>query len=368
MRTLIVAAGGGGDALGALLLRRLVAGDDAELPIATFAWERLRVDPVPGPRGVAGFAQLGDVAGLPMEVTPVTETIPLGRSTLPRLVRETGARLFLLDAGAGVTGLTRQLDHLAVAVSANRLALVDIGGDVLADGSEPEVRSPLADALALASAAATGLPTVVHVAGPGLDAELPETDVLSLLDQRHATLAGTLVAADVQPLSSVLDWHPSEASVLMAAAALGIRGRVETRRGGIPVPLTDHSPGAWTATLASVLAGAGLARALSGTSSIEEANAITRELSVSELDYEHARAEAVGHLPAIDPAAILDRARRYAAESLARGADLISTRRLAEAIDLPGEQTALLVQRLAAVTGARRGALWDLRALQGRQA
>lgn len=51
MRSVLIAAGGGGDAVGAILARRCLAADTADpLLIAAYAWERVRVDPEPGPR------------------------------------------------------------------------------------------------------------------------------------------------------------------------------------------------------------------------------------------------------------------------------------------------------------------------------
>jgi hypothetical protein len=147
--TLVVAAGGGGDALGVLLLRELLGdlGDLGEQPlIATFAWERLRVDPMPGPRGRTGFVGLADVAGQPAEIVARTDTIPSGRSSLPRLAAETDARLFLLDSEHGAVGLGTQLTHLAHTLAVEQLIVVNFGGAAIAAGTEPGIRSPLADA------------------------------------------------------------------------------------------------------------------------------------------------------------------------------------------------------------------------------
>ncbi|CAJ59498.1 hypothetical protein FRAAL0830 [Frankia alni ACN14a] len=41
----------------------------------------------------------------------------------------------------------------------------------------------------------------------------------------------------------MLVWHPSEATALATAAAMGARGRVEIRDNGTPIDLTDRSAG-----------------------------------------------------------------------------------------------------------------------------
>jgi hypothetical protein len=55
---LYVAAGGGGDVLGALLLALSEGSDPSSMHIATFAWERKRFDPRPGPRTAEDFMNL----------------------------------------------------------------------------------------------------------------------------------------------------------------------------------------------------------------------------------------------------------------------------------------------------------------------
>jgi len=54
MTRLWLAAGGGGDALAASILHRAV-GESQPATIATYAWDRLAVDPLPGPRAAADF-------------------------------------------------------------------------------------------------------------------------------------------------------------------------------------------------------------------------------------------------------------------------------------------------------------------------
>ena len=65
--------------------------------------------------------------------------------------------------------------------AATRIALVDVGGDVLAHGDEPGLASPLADAVLLAAARhlrGSGLRVVAGVFGAGCDGELTPAEVL----------------------------------------------------------------------------------------------------------------------------------------------------------------------------------------------
>src|SRR5207244_2051974 len=91
---------------------------------------------------------------------------------------ELDATLVLLDPSEGAVGLQAQLHSLLATVEASRVMVVDVGGDVLAAGPEPTLRSPLADALALAGCAGLPVPVSVRVAGAGLDGELSPSTVL----------------------------------------------------------------------------------------------------------------------------------------------------------------------------------------------
>ncbi|WP_376715238.1 DUF1152 domain-containing protein [Janibacter limosus] len=83
------------------------------------------------------------------------------------------------------------------------------------------------------------------VLGPGADAELPESEVLGLLEEVGAVTVGRIAGDDVRSLDAVLSWHPTEASALVAAGADGLKGSVAMRRGHAPVPISDHTAEVW---------------------------------------------------------------------------------------------------------------------------
>nr|WP_243658725.1 DUF1152 domain-containing protein [Tamaricihabitans halophyticus] len=131
-------------------------------------------------------------------------------STLPRLAGEIPARLFLLGPYAGAVGMARQLANMAAHLGCTSLVLVDVGGDILGGGDEPELRSPLADALALVACTLTGLPCQVLVTGAGLDGELSEADVISRCVQYGAEQTQQVTREEAALFRSLFRWHPSE--------------------------------------------------------------------------------------------------------------------------------------------------------------
>ena len=324
MSTLFITAGGGGDAVGALLAHRLLDPASTEPAlIATCAWERLRIDPTPGPRHRSGFVGLGIVGSQSCEVLPTTDTSPPGRSTLPRLASEGSARVFLFDFAGGARGLTDQLAHLARALDVQRFVLVDVGGDVIGHPGDPHLLSPLADSLTLVATLALGVPTTLAVLAPGADGELPESTVRERLIEAGAELAGHLTPEDVNRCRPVLSWHPTEASAIAAAAALGSLGAVDMRRGGTPTPITEHTSELWTLDNPD-LEFFPLARELSQAATLEDVEAILRPLAGSEIDFERQKANRAPTAHA--PLPLADAARN----AQASGATFITSRRLAE--------------------------------------
>ncbi|MFD9223740.1 DUF1152 domain-containing protein [Streptomyces sp. NPDC060064] len=334
---LIVAAGGGGDAVAAAMLDAALYSGESPAVILTYAWDRLLIDPVPGPRGPANFTGLRpltrSVQAVPADATPVA---PAG-STLPRLAAELPHTFALIDPHHGAEGITRQLEELIQYLEPESIDLLDVGGDILARGDEPTLRSPLADALTLAACCQVNAPVRLLVAGPGLDGELSADD----LRNRMGPPVMTLTAEHVEPVTSVLEWHPSEATAMLAATAGGVRGLCEVRDAGLPVPLTDEAPTVHEADLDDALNRNALARAILATETLDEAEQHSREVcGYSEIDYERNKASWLGTQPEqrLDPETTLHQLDRFEAEARSRGVTHTTFRRITEALGLGGKQ------------------------------
>ena len=346
--TLVVAAGGGGDAItGAVLAGPLCL--TGPFAVMTYSWDRLLVDPLPGPRAAGDFTGLVAHAPGVLEVVDSTSPIPPAGSSLPRLAAELPARLLLLDPARGVAGMADQISAAASFVRAERIALVDVGGDVITTGDDPGLRSPLADQMALAACVRAGVPTRLLIVGAGLDGEIPRNVVHDRLEQLHAEHLPDLSNADVGPVRHVFGWHPSEASGLLAAAAAGRRGRVEVRDAGDQVELT-HATTALLAVDAARAAARTPAAQLADSTSLAEAEQIIQaSTGISEIEFETRKAERLSrrtcHRPALADLPQID---KRAAEARERGADYISIRRLSELLGATTLETfAALTELLA---------------------
>ncbi|MFF7488642.1 DUF1152 domain-containing protein [Streptomyces luteogriseus] len=335
MTRLIVAAGGGGDAVAAAMIHAALYGDEDQAVILTYAWDRLLIDPVPGPRGPNNFTGLQPLTpavwAVPAEARPIA---PAG-STLPRLAAELRHTFALIDPRHGVEGVTRQLEELVDHLSPESIDLLDVGGDILARGDEPTLKSPLADAVTLAACCQLNAPVRLLVAGPGLDGELPLDELRGML----GPLIHTLTTKNVEPISSILEWHPSEATGMLAATARGVRGTCEMRDAGLPVPLSGEGPTVYEVDLDEALTRNQLARAILTTANLDEVEAHSREIcGYSEIDYERNKAAWLKDQPPapLDPEAVLSQLDQFEAEARNRGVTHTTFRRITEALNLNG--------------------------------
>ncbi|WP_409470750.1 DUF1152 domain-containing protein [Streptomyces sp. HC307] len=346
MTRLIVAAGGGGDAVAAAMLDAALYGDDdGRAVILTYAWDRLLIDPVPGPRGPENFTGLEPITPAVWKVPAQARPIAPAGSTLPRLAAELPHTFALIDPRHGAEGVTRQLEELVSHLEPESIDLLDVGGDVLAQGDEPTLKSPLADALTLAACGQVNAPIRLLIAGPGLDGELPLDDMRGML----GPIVHTLTAKDVEPVSSVLEWHPSEATGMLAATARGARGTCEVRDAGLPIPLTDESPTVHEVDLDEALSCNNLARAIMTTATLDEVEALSREVcGFSEIDYERNKALWLKKQRPVrlDAESVLPRLDQFEAEARSRGVTHTTFRRLTEALNLDGTQREALRQLL----------------------
>lgn len=349
----MIAAGGGGDAITAAAIGPFLGLTDEHPVVMTYAWERLIIDPLPGPRSTTQFTGLRELAPNVLEVTPATRATPPAGSTLPRLAAELPSRLILLDPHGGASGMATQIRATARYFRADRLALVDVGGDVITDGTEEGLRSPLGDLLAIAACNLADLPSHVFVSGPGLDGELSEQVVLDRISRLHGQRVQDLTALAFSPVQRVFQWHPSEASGLLSATASGARGLVEVRDSGAAIKLSDDALRIFIIDLGEA-ARAGPALDLKYTTSFNEARQVIEKITgVSEVSYETMKARRLLRAKSRQVSkSDLVRLDALADEANTRGVSYVSLRRLSE---LLGVHTSAHLARFHELLNAERG-------------
>lgn len=290
--TLFAALGGGGDVASAAMLALAARRLGIKSYIASIIWERLPIDPIPGPvklNEVVGAMKIGERA---LMVTKDSRALRGGRVIAfqaANVSKVLGEPIGIVDVASGCVGVKKGLEELSAYFGCDVIVGVDVGGDVLASGFEEELWSPLADFIGLA--ALKELKGVLAVHSPGSDGELSPDYVLrriALVAERRGYLgARGVTLEDVENLERILEHVESEASRATLLAARGVYGDVEIRRGSRKVHVTPLSMITFFLKSSVVAELNPLISELSSTTSIEDARVKLNEKKVyTELDLE----------------------------------------------------------------------------------
>lgn len=292
--------GGGGDVVGALGVADLARAAGLAARVGGVTWERRPVDPLPGPRRLDELRQaraLNDHVALAGPETTGPGGFRFAESHMARFL---GEETVLVDPHGGPQTMAAAIDDGARQLGCDLVALVDVGGDVLAHGHEPGLASPLCDSLLLAAAAYMTTPTVGVVFGTACDGELTPDEVLERIAE-VAAAGGLLGAHGLTPpeltrLEAAVDMVPTEASAMALRCGRGDFGRAEIRGGRRTVPLSPLGSILFFYDPAVAIASAArLAGLVSDAASLEEAEMRLAGLGVrSELAYERAMAAEAG--------------------------------------------------------------------------
>jgi hypothetical protein len=296
-RPLVIGIGGGGDVVGALASAELLRiYDGADPLVGGLAWERRPIDPVPGPRRVDEIEAAKLVAPGVMLAGPRTRArgreMYFGES---RMAAFLDRPTVLLAIDGGPTAIAAGLRRAMTELDRDLLVFVDVGGDVMANGAEPGLRSPLCDAIMLAAGhqlTVAGTSTLLGVFGIGCDAELTPREVLDRLAVVAAAGgwggARGLTDAVATRLEQAIELVATEASAQAVRAFRGAHGEVAIRGGNFGLELTPMAAMTFYLDMAITYQTVGpLAQAVAGARSLDEANEALAGRGVrTELDLE----------------------------------------------------------------------------------
>jgi len=328
----MIAAGGGGDAVAAAMIAACRSSEPAN--ILTYSWDRLLIDPLPGPRDPSSFEGLEKAGRYNYRMLPKSVTKPPSGSTLPRLANELPATLWLIDPRRGAVGLSDQIRELIRLLNIDAIEVVDVGGDILASKPEHTAHGALADTLVLAGIGAVGADTKVLLAGMGLDGESSPEYLSSRIKEVGSQAAFDVSREAVEDFRRVFEWHPSEVTGLLWAAAMGARGVAEIRSAGLRVSLAHESTRIDIASAKDIILNNPLVAAVADTRSLLEAEAALRSIGCpSEIDFERMKASKIRRAKrhdGSDAQTLASNARSLTEPKRAQGVDFLTLRRLFE--------------------------------------
>ena len=294
-RALVIGVGGGGDVVGALATARFLEFCGLEFFLGGLSWERAVFDPLPGPRAlheVENVRALHRYAWFANAESRTQTGVYFAESRMAAFQQK---EVLLVDINGGAKGVVEGLGSALDQLKIDLLVGVDVGGDSLARGDEPGLRSPLADSIMLAAfneLERRGRRTLWGIFGYGSDGELTVDEIESALAKLAG--AGALLGAwSLTPkvtaeLQQVIQTVPTEASAVPVRCFQGAWGETRIRRDQRPVRLTPLA--ALTFFMSATRLFQTLARpaqAVSGTSSVEEANDALHRMGIkTELDLE----------------------------------------------------------------------------------
>lgn len=289
---LVLGIGGGGDVVGALPTSRYLQLLGLRTLLGGLTWERYVNDPEPGPRKmeeIVEIKRLSATVGLANARTRTTKGIRFTESVVAEVL---GEETVLVDLNRGVQGVINGLNEAIEQLGVDLFVGIDVGGDVLAQGSEEGVNSILADSMVLASMVNLKVPTLLGVLGCCTDGELS----FEQFNQQVARAAGYggllgargLTPDDLNVLDEVIPNTKTESSALAVEAARGLQGEIKIRGGRRKVLLTPMSAITLYFDPQVVFDQInGVAKELVPTRSLEEAQRVLERLGMSsELTYE----------------------------------------------------------------------------------
>ena len=297
-RALVIGVGGGGDVVGALAVGRFLEFCDVEFILGGLSWERSVIDPLPGPRMLSEVENVRVLHPYAWMANPQSQTHTGVFFAESKMAAALGQEILLVDINGGVKGAVEGLEIALKEFEADLLVGLDVGGDSLAQGGEPGLRSPLADAIMLAAFAEIERRrhrTLWGVFGYGSDGELTVDEIELALNKLAA--AGALLGAwsltrkVAAELEEVIKTVPTEASAIPVQCFHGAWGESKIRSGQRSVKLTPLT--ALTFFLSTTALYETLSRpaqVVRGSAMLEEANDALHVIGINtELDLERER-------------------------------------------------------------------------------
>lgn len=272
---LVFGVGGSGDIVGSISTARLLEQHGIEVLLGGIAWEPVPKDDHPGPRSfeeIDNVEMVSETVGLVSGNTRTQDGLEFTETTVARYFDE---KIALIDITNGLGAVTAGIDAACERLDIDLVVGVDAGGDVLARGDEPGIRSPVTDGIGLVALEQLQTTACLGVFGYGSDGELTleelEAGIARAAEQDGLLGAWGLTRRTRKELEELLDHVDTEASRIPVEAARGDFGRREIRGGEVSLRVTPTSTVTFYFTPSAVAATSLIARSVRGTENLDDA-------------------------------------------------------------------------------------------------
>ncbi|WP_049972590.1 DUF1152 domain-containing protein [Haladaptatus cibarius] len=290
-KALVFGVGGCGDVVSTIPTARFLEAHGVDVILGGVAWERVVVDPRPGPRHfeeIEGIEPLNDTVALATGETRTVDGIEFAETHVACHHEED---VVLIDIDGGACGVAAGLDDACDILGIDLVVGTDAGGDVLAAGDEPGIKSPLTDAVMLSALTQLDTNSCLGVYGYGSDGELTHEEIaagITRASKRNGLLGSWgLTPRIIDEMNELLEMVTTEASRLPVEVAQGKLKETMIRDGDRSVKLTPASTVTFYLDPTVVSATSDLSDCVSDTESFESAqNALVQAGYKTELSYE----------------------------------------------------------------------------------
>jgi hypothetical protein len=172
-KILLIGAGGGGDVCGCLPTYFWLQQLGAIPMLGSLTWERSEVYKNYGPvkfENITGLESIHGTVAIGNHHTKIKNTdISFQASRISTVLNQT---IIFLDISKGVRTLAQDLEKFSTDQKIDFIVPIDVGGDIIARGTERGLKSPLADAMILATIHLISKPKLLGIFGINCDGEL----------------------------------------------------------------------------------------------------------------------------------------------------------------------------------------------------
>lgn len=287
---LLIGIGGAGDILGTFPTMFFLRFLGVRTVIGSILWERIVVDPKPGPRSIE---ELEGVDVVSRSLCLAGDKVRMKHGPIPQAAHVSkflGEKVVLLDITKERSEIIKGIKEAMDKLNLDLFIGIDVGGDVLATGKEKNLRSPLADSFML-SLLSDLENSILGVFGIACDGELRRNEVEARIS-KVAEIGGYLGAIGIfkdalEAMEVVSKGMYTEASKLPIEAAKGLIGEVKIREGTRIAEVSIEATITYFLDLMKAYELSDLAKALKKAKDIEEANEILHKFNLfTELDFE----------------------------------------------------------------------------------
>jgi len=289
-KILIYAGGGGGDIASAGYLYMKLSKFVRGVYLAALPWERFVIDPIPGPISsseLKNVSRLGDYSyiiyrdsyAMRGDKKVIFQAVNLSKILM--------APIYVVTAEYGVKGIYNGLKEIIEYLNPTYIIGLDVGGDILAIGTEDDLWSPLADQMGLAALYkldSDGYKTMVAVFSPGSDGELDSEYVLNRIRNimKRGGLYGVLGYGydDLTYINQILNSVYTEAGSNIKYALEGYVGERSIRNGTRKVSIDIYTTMVFFLKTELVYKDSILAKKIINSDSIKDANDIIIRMGI----------------------------------------------------------------------------------------